>query len=120
MRKTAVTIFGYEAPAWAGAIEAALALAIAFGVPGLDQHTVGLIMACVTAGLGVVVAFMVQHPTISGLTGLAKAALALAVGYGLTLTDVQTGAIIAFITVIAGFWLRGQTSPKAGAQKATP
>lgn len=116
MRKTrkAVEILGMKPSSIAGVIEAGLALGIAFGVPGLTQHTVGLIMACVTAGLGVAVAFMVHDPTMSGIVGLCKAVLALGVGYGLTLTDVQTGAIIAFITVVGGLFLHTQVSPKLG------
>ncbi|MGH3500115.1 MAG: hypothetical protein ACRDQA_04305 [Nocardioidaceae bacterium] len=109
---TPTRILGQEPAAIVGVCEAALALLLAFSVGGLTDHTVALIMACVTAGMGVAVAFWTHHPALSGVVGLCKAALALAVGYGVALTDTQTAAVIALVTVVGGMFLRTQTSPR--------
>lgn len=117
MKDKTIKFLGYEVSAWVGVLEAALALAVAFGVGGLTNHTVGIIMGAVTAGVGLVVAFLHENATVAALVGFGKGLLSVGVAYGLTLTDVQTSAIIAFITVIGGMFLRTQTKVK---QPATP
>lgn len=105
------TIFGREPAAVVGIIEAVLVMFLTFGWFNLSQETVGLIMAVVTTALGVWLAYVTHHTVLGALTGLAKAVLALAAVYGFALTDAQTGAVIALITMIVGFWHRTQTSP---------
>lgn len=68
-------------------------------------------MAAVSAVFGVVTAYATRDTLLGAVTGLAKAVVALGVGYGLELTAEQTGALIAFVTVAVGFWQRTQTSP---------
>lgn len=104
-------IFGHEPAAYVGVIEAFLALLLSIHLFGLTDESVGLIMAVVTAAAGLLTAYMTHNQLLSALTGFAKAALALAVGYGLHLDVTQTAAIIAFVTVTAGLFLRTQNSP---------
>lgn len=108
-------IFGREPAVIAGLVEAALALLISFGaLAGIGirgQAELALVMAVVTGGLGVYVAW-VTHATLLGVAvGFIKAVLALAAVYGLTLNIEQTGALIAFVTVALGLYQRGQTTP---------
>lgn len=91
-------------------IGAGIALAVTFGLHvSTDQVT--LIMAAVTATLGLVTAWLTTHTVLSVFLGFAKAILALAVGFGLKLGADQTAAIIAFITVGLGLFNRTQNSP---------
>jgi hypothetical protein len=105
-----VKIFGHEPAAIVGVVEAFLALLLALNVVGLTGNTAALIMAAVTAAMGLATAAMTRDRLLSAVVGFAKAALALAIGYGLPLTDVQTSAAIGFVTVVAGLFLRTQTA----------
>lgn len=107
-------IFGREPAVIVGAGEAFLALVLTTHlVPGglLDHEKVGLIMAVISAVLGVVTAYYTRDTLLGYGVGLIKAAGALAVGYGLHITADQTGALIAFVTITASLWHRTQTSP---------
>ena len=104
-------VFGREPAAIVGLIEGALVLALSFGLFDLTQHTIGLIMAVVTSALGVYVAYVTRDTLLGAVIGFVKALLALAVVYGLTISTEQTGAVIAFITVVFSFYNRSQTAP---------
>lgn len=108
-------IFGREPAAWIGLIEGLLALFLAWNYTsmalGLTNETVGLIMAVVTAAFGLVTAFYTKDVQLAVVLGFVKAAVALAVGYGLDLSIDQTAAIITFATVAFGLFNRQQTSP---------
>lgn len=103
-------ILGQEPAALVGIVEAALLMLLTFGVSGLDQDTVGVIVAAVAAGLGFVTAYATKTTLYSALVGLAKALLILAVTFGAPLSDAQTGSILAFIMILAGAYLREKTS----------
>lgn len=106
-----VKIFGREPVAVVGLIEAMLVCGLSFGLPGLSQETVGLIMAAAMAGFGVYTAYVTKQTLLGGVVGLMKATLALAAVYGLSLTDAQTAALIAVTTMGFGLYHRTQTSP---------
>jgi hypothetical protein len=103
-------ILGQEPAFYVGVVEAALAVALSFGIFGLDQQKVGVIVAAVSAVLGFVTAYATKTTALSALVGAAKALLVLAVTFGAPLTDSQTAAAIAFITIFAGAWLRERTA----------
>lgn len=103
-------ITGREPAAVVGLIEAAIALAVAFGL-GWSPEQVALTMAAVTAAGGVYVAWATRDTLLGAVVGLTKAVLALAIGFGLHIGPEQTAAIVAFVTVLGGFFNRTQTSP---------
>lgn len=102
-------IFGREPAALVGVVEMFLALLLTLNLFGLGQEEVGAIMAVVAAAVGAVVAYTTRDTLVSALVGLTKAGLILAVTYGAPLTDNQTSAAIAFVTVTLGYFLRTQT-----------
>lgn len=103
-------IFGQEPAFYVGVVEAALALFLSFGWFDLSQEKVGVIVALVAALFAFVTAYATKTTAFSALVGLAKAALVLAVTFGAPLSDNQTGAAIAFITIVAGAYLRDRTA----------
>lgn len=106
-------IFGREPAVLTGTIEAALVLALSFGLFSLSQDTIGLIMAVVTAALGLYTAYVTDETLLSGVLGLIKAGLALSAVYGFSLTVEQTGALLAFVSVAFALFQRTQVSPLA-------
>lgn len=104
------TIFGREPAAIVAFIEAALALAVTFGL-NVTSNQIGLIMAVVSAVLGLVLAWATSETALGAVIGLIKAVAALAVGFGAHLAPEQTGALVAFITVAFGLYHRTQTAP---------
>jgi hypothetical protein len=104
-------IFGREPAAIVGLIEAALVLSLSFGLFNLTQDTIGIIMAVVSAAFGVYLAYVTNETLLGAVVGLTKAVIALGAVYGLALTTEQTGAAIAFITLVMSFWQRTQVTP---------
>jgi hypothetical protein len=100
-----------EPAVFVGVVEAVLAVLVVFDLFGLNAEKSALLVGVVNAALGFGLAFVTKTPTLAVFTGFAKAALALAVGYGLTLSEAQTGALLAAVAVVAGYFLRTQTSP---------
>lgn len=103
-------ILGQEPAFFVGVVEAVLAVFLTFGMFKLDQETVGVIVAAVSATLGLVAAYATKTTLYSALIGFAKAVMVLAVTFGAPLSDAQTGSIIAAITLVAGAYLREKTS----------
>jgi hypothetical protein len=104
-------IFGREPAAIVGLIEAALVLSLSFGLFNLTQDTIGVVMAVVSAGLGVYIAYVTNETLLGAVVGLTKALVALGAVFGLALTIEQTGSLIAFITLTMSFWQRTQVTP---------
>ena len=103
-------LFGYTPAAYIGVIEAFLALLLSIQAFSLTTESIGWIMAVVTAAFGLLTAFMTKHGQLSAIVGFAKAAIALGIGYGAPLNDVQVAAIIGFVTVVGGFFNHTQNS----------
>ena len=59
--------------AWVGLLEGALALLLAFGIGSLTTERVGLIVAAVAAGFGVLTAYATRDTMLGVIVGLAKA-----------------------------------------------
>lgn len=104
-------LFGKEPAAWVGLIEASLALAVAIGWLAWTREQTALVMAVVVCVFGVVTAYLTKDTMLGVLVGLTKAVIALALGFGFTLSPEVTAAIIAFVTVAVSFFQRTQTSP---------
>jgi hypothetical protein len=104
-------IFGREPAVWVGFIEASLALLVALSLVNIDHEQTALIMAVVVSLFGVLLAYLTKDTMLGVLVGLTKAAIALAVGFGLTLSAEVTASIIGFVTIAIGFFQRTQTSP---------
>jgi hypothetical protein len=100
-----------EPAAFVGVVEAVLAVAVVFDLFGLNAEKSSLLVGAVNAALGFGLMFFTKTPSLAAITGLAKALLAVAVGYGLSLTEAQLGAVLAGVAVLAGYFLRTQTSP---------
>lgn len=92
-------------------IQAVLALALAWGLFGLTEARVPLIMAVVNGLFGVVTAILTKRTGFSIAIGLVQAVIALAAGYGATLTDDKANAVILISTVVLGFFNWTQNSP---------
>lgn len=107
---TARSIFGREPAAWVGLIESGLMLLLAFGL-GVTQTTYGPILAVVVAAFGVYTAWATRDTALGAIVGLVKAGVVLGAVYGFTLTDGQTGAIVAGVTMLVSFFQRTQTAP---------
>lgn len=104
-------IFGKEPAAWVGLIEAALVMTVALGLVHITSNQTSLIMAAVVAVFGVVVAYYTKDTMLGVLVGLTKALIALALGFGFTLSPAVTASLIAFVSVAVSFFQRTQTSP---------
>ncbi|ETD31533.1 hypothetical protein [Williamsia sp. D3] len=109
---TARLIFGREPAAWAGAIMAAVALLVAFGL-NITTETQGLIQAAVNAVLSLIVVISVRETVLPAILGVVQTGLPLVVAFGFQVTEAQQGAILAaaslFLTLIA---TRPQVTPK--------
>lgn len=111
MTSTSFKILGREPAFFVSVLEAILALLLTFQIDGLTQENVGVIVATATAAAGLLVAWATHTTLFSALVGFAKAALVLAVTFGVHLTDAQTGALMALIVLVAGAYLRDRTTP---------
>lgn len=109
-----VTIFGREPSIWVGLLESLLAALTAFGIGqwvGLTQETYGTWVVLIAALSGFVTAFLTKDTMLGVTLGLAKAIIAFIAIYGLSLTDQQTGAVIAFLPLLVSLFQRTQTAP---------
>lgn len=104
-------IFGREPSALVGVIEAGLAMLLTLNVFSLDHEQVALIMAAVVAVLGLYTAYATSQTLLGAIVGAAKAVIALAVGFGFEFSADKTAALIALVTVLAGFFQRTQAAP---------
>lgn len=103
-------IFGQEPAFIVSVVEAGLVMLLSFGLFDLDQNKVGVIVACTSAGLGLVVAYATSTTVYTAFVGFAKALLQLAITFGLHLSDAQTASAIAFVTLVIGLFLRQTTN----------
>lgn len=96
---------------WLTLIQALLGLGLAFHLLGLTAATVPLIMAVVNAAAGVVTAILTKRTGFAFAMGLITAVVNLFAGYGLTMTDDKTNAVMFAATVILGIFGWTQNSP---------
>lgn len=96
---------------WIGLIQGALGIALAFHLFGLTETLVPLIMAVINTGAGLVTAILTKRSGFSVAMGLIVAVINLFAGYGLTLEDAQTAAIMLFAPLVLGLFGWTQNSP---------
>lgn len=106
-----IKLFGREPAAWIGLIEASFAMIVVLGWVHWSNEQVGLVMAVVVTGFGVLTAYLTQDTMLGFIVGFVKAVFALGVGFGFHLSPELTAASIGFVTVLVGFFQRTQTSP---------
>ena len=105
-----VLVLGREPAVLVGFIESVIALIVAFQL-GLDAEHASLVMAVVSSAFAVYMAWVIKDTLLGASVQLMKAALALAAGYGLDLSEQQQGAVLALIPVTFALWQRTQSSP---------
>ena len=104
-------IFGREPAQWAMLINVSVMFIFAFivKVTGTQQ---GVIMAVVMAILGVIVAAVSHDGLSAAILGFAKAALSLALAFGVNWSPAQQAILLSLVTVYLATWLRTQiTAP---------
>ena len=114
----AATLLGREPAWWVSTLEAGLTLLMVFNL--LSQTTFGYVLPVIQALAGLYVAWVTKETMLSALTGFAKALISALVIFGWSLTDVQTAAILAFIALLGGAFVRDRTYPLAFPPTPTP
>lgn len=108
-------ILGREPAAIIGAIQSVLVLAVSFGwLDGIGlkgQDDVALVVGVLTAIAAAALAYLTRDTLLAPVIEVFKAALALAVIYGFSITLEQTGFVVAGITALFAAFQRTQTSP---------
>ena len=114
----AATLLGREPAWWVSVVESGLTLLIVFDV--LTQNTFGYVLPVVQAVLGLYVAWVTKETMLSALTGLAKALISALVIFGWALSDTQTAAILTFVALVGGAFVRDRNYPLAYPPTPTP
>ncbi|MDR3084568.1 MAG: hypothetical protein LBV60_27255 [Streptomyces sp.] len=104
-------IFGREPAAFTALIAVAIKLLAAFGV-GLSPDQQAVLNAVAAAGVGLAVAVMAHDALAAPMYGLAQAALALAVGFGLHWTADQQAIVLSFVQVVIAMFVRTQVTAR--------
>lgn len=112
---TQVRIFGREPVVISNAIEGILAALLAFhmlGFVGIDSaEEIAIVMAVVSASLGLYVAYVTKDTLLAGVLALVKAVVALIAAYGYDLSAEQLAQLLAAITVVFALWHSNRTGP---------
>jgi hypothetical protein len=110
-----VRIFGREPVVVSNFIEGLLAMALAFKILnpiGIDTaEEMAVIMAVVSSGLGLYVAYVTKDTLLGAMQGFVKATIVLFAAFGYNLTSEQTGALLGIVVLGAAIWHRTQTGP---------
>lgn len=106
-----VKILGQEPAAVLGVVRAVLTMAVTFGLSSyLTTETSGVILAAVSAAIGLFEAYVTRTTLYSGALAFGQSVVILAVTFGLNLDDVKQGALLSTLAVVLGFFLRDKTS----------
>lgn len=106
-------IFGREPTLIIQSVSALLAIFVAVGIPNLSTDQAALIIAALTATLGVVNAIMVRPVAPAAFIGLVGAVAALLAGYGFDVSQAVVGAISAAVVSVLALLTRVQVTPAA-------
>lgn len=98
-------IFGRDPATITGLVAALLGALGAFGL-NLDDNLQSIIMAIVTAFLGLLTAFQVGDGLIAAINGFAQSAISLFLYFGLDWSAENQAKVLFFISIVAGFWVR--------------
>lgn len=110
-------IFGFEPAVIAYAVNAAVALLVAYGLD-LSQSQVEAIAVITTAILAAVAAAMTRPVVVSAITGAVATALAAIAAFGLTLNTEQIGATVTALSIVLALLLRQNVSPAPAAVRS--
>lgn len=113
-------VFGREPAAWSGAVMAAVALIVAFGID-VSTETQGVIQAFVNGVLTLIVVITVRENVLPAILGVIQTGLPLLVAFGFDITVEQQGALLAAVSLFLTLAVtRPQVTPKvaAGAHRA--
>lgn len=102
--------FSREPAAWIAALGAALALLVAFRVPGFTAESESLILAAVSALTGVLIAWRTRPIAPGLITGAGTALLEVVAYYGWHWSPEQIAGINAALLALA-FLVRGVVTP---------
>lgn len=109
------TVFGKQPAFWLGVLQAALAFILTLHQVAsqlhLNDERVGTIMAVLFAVLGVYEAWTVRDTMLAALTAAAKAVIALLIAYRLEVSPDTAAAILGFVAIMGGIFVRDRTSP---------
>jgi hypothetical protein len=106
-------LFNREPAVLLGLVSAVVATLVGFNI-GLTTETGALILAAVEAAGAVVLAFLAKETLFAAVTQLAKAGLALAVGFGLVLSEQQSLLLVVLAGALVTAFQRTQIHPEAG------
>jgi len=96
---------------WITLVQGALSLALAFHLFGITAAIAPLIMAVINGAAGLVTAILTKRTGFAIATGLITALINLFAGYGLTLDDTQTSAVMFLAIVVMGIFGWTANSP---------
>jgi hypothetical protein len=105
-----VKIFGYEPAVWLYALNAGVALLVAYGLP-MSHGQVAAVTTIATAVLTVVTALMTRPIDVSALTAAVGTGLAAAAAFGLHLSADMVGTTVAALSIVLALVLRQNVSP---------
>ncbi|MFF5261385.1 hypothetical protein ACFY4C_20775 [Actinomadura viridis] len=103
-------IFGLEPAVIAYAVNAAVALLVAYGLD-LSQDRVAAISVLSTAILTVVTAVMTRPVVVSSITAAVATALSAVAAFGLELSAEAIGATVTALSIVLALLLRQNVSP---------
>ena len=119
VRDDQVTFFGREPAAILYALQSLLAVAVAFGWFGLTEESAGWVMTIANGVASLIVAVLTRPVVIGAITAAFQTILTGLVSFGLPLTQEQSGALIAALSVILGLLLRQSVTPAAVARRGS-
>lgn len=108
-------IFGREPAFIVGVVEATLAMLISFGALrgiGIDgPEALAVVMAVVSGGLGLYVAYVTKDTLLGATLAFLKASVTLGAFYGYAMTESQMASVVAVVSLLVGAYQRTQTGP---------
>lgn len=113
-------IFGREPTLLLQAISAILAFLVTFGWDNLSGEQAALIVAVISAVIGIINAVSVRPVAPALFDMFIKTAAALLAGYGLNLGQEFVGAFQLAVVAVMTFLLRPQVTPAADPAPTTP
>lgn len=105
-----IKIFGYEPAVLLYALNAGVALLVAFGLP-LSQGQVAAVTTIATAVLSIATAFLTRPVVVPTVTAAVASLLTAAAAFGLHLSANQMGAVVTALSVVLALLLRQNVTP---------
>lgn len=111
-------IFGREPALIAAFLTSAIAVISALIFPLTDEQQ-GVLNALIVALFGFITAALLAHEKfVPALVGLIKAAIAVAISFGLHLTPEAQSVVLTFVAAAAALWCRPQVVASVPAEEA--